>query len=106
MLNASGVRFIACDNPHANELTIDILAAVAEDEVRRIAERTRSALAAAKSRGVLLGGSRPGHPKPTRRMSLKGAAASAASRAKAAAEAYEDIEPAVRAHRDAGLSLR
>lgn len=28
MLKTSGVRFIACDNPHANELTIDILAAV------------------------------------------------------------------------------
>ncbi len=64
-LKTSGVRFIACDNPHANELTIDILAAVAEDEVRRISERTKAALAAAKARGTALGGSRPGHPKPT-----------------------------------------
>ena len=37
----SGVEFIACDNPHANRLTIHILAAVAEDEARRISERTK-----------------------------------------------------------------
>ncbi|MBV8298733.1 MAG: hypothetical protein JO083_04120 [Candidatus Eremiobacteraeota bacterium] len=35
------VRFVAVDNPHANELTIDILVAVAANEVRQIAERTR-----------------------------------------------------------------
>src|SRR6185312_16914413 len=45
-LKQSGVRFIACDNPHANELTIDILVAVAADEGRRISQRTRDALRA------------------------------------------------------------
>jgi hypothetical protein len=34
-LMESGVDFVACDNPHANRLTIHILAAVAEDEARR-----------------------------------------------------------------------
>ena len=48
-LMESGVDFIACDNPHANKLTIHILAAVAEDEAKRISERTRAALAAYKS---------------------------------------------------------
>lgn len=38
----SGVEFIACDNPNANRLTIHILAAVAEDEARRISERTKT----------------------------------------------------------------
>ena len=42
----SGVEFVACDNPHANRLTIHILAAVAEDEAKRISERTSAALIA------------------------------------------------------------
>jgi DNA invertase Pin-like site-specific DNA recombinase len=106
MLKTSGVRFIACDNPHANELTIDILAAVAEDEVRRISERTKAALAAARVRGTALGGARPGHPKPTRAMALKGARASAKARSLAVSDAYTDLVPIVWDLRDRGLSLR
>lgn len=48
-LMESGVDFVACDNPNANKLTIHILAAVAEDEARRISERTKAALAAYKA---------------------------------------------------------
>lgn len=54
-LMESGVRFVAADNPSANELTINILAAVAQEERRLIAHRTRAALSAAKARGVQLG---------------------------------------------------
>jgi DNA invertase Pin-like site-specific DNA recombinase len=50
-LKSSGVKFQACDNPYANELTIDILVAVAADEARRISTRTREALAAYKEHG-------------------------------------------------------
>lgn len=41
--------------PHANRFTIHILAAVAEEQRRTISENTKSALQAAKKRGVLLG---------------------------------------------------
>ena len=57
-LMESGVDFVACDIPHANKLTIHILAAVAEDEAQPISERTKAALAAAKARGKTLGGPR------------------------------------------------
>jgi DNA invertase Pin-like site-specific DNA recombinase len=60
-LMESGADFVACDNPHANRLTIHILAAVAEDEAKRISERTKAALQAAKARGTKLGSARPGH---------------------------------------------
>ena len=47
-LQESGVDFVACDNPHATKLTIQVLAAVAEHEREAIAERTKAALAAVK----------------------------------------------------------
>src|SRR3954447_15928551 len=48
-LKTSGVRFVACDNPEANELTVDILASVAANERRQISTRTREALAVFKA---------------------------------------------------------
>src|SRR6266481_1989090 len=51
----SGVEFVAVDNPHANKLTIHILAAVAQHEREIISARTSAALKAAKARGKRLG---------------------------------------------------
>jgi DNA invertase Pin-like site-specific DNA recombinase len=53
------VKFKCCDMPEANNLTIHILAAVAEHEREVISERTKVALAALKARGVELGSPTP-----------------------------------------------
>jgi DNA invertase Pin-like site-specific DNA recombinase len=54
-LRNSGVRFIAADMPDANELTVGIMALVAQQEREAISKRTKEALAAAKRRGTKLG---------------------------------------------------
>ena len=49
------IKFLCCDMPDANELTIHIFAALAQWERVRIADRTRTALQALKARGKKLG---------------------------------------------------
>ena len=57
-LEKAGIEFIAADMPHANRLTIGIMALVAEEEARAISARTKAALAAARARGIVLGNPR------------------------------------------------
>ncbi|GAA3796184.1 recombinase family protein [Qipengyuania pelagi] len=54
-LMESGVDFVAADMPQADRFMLRIFAAMAEEEGRRISERTKAALQAAKLRGVQLG---------------------------------------------------
>jgi DNA invertase Pin-like site-specific DNA recombinase len=54
-LQKAGIRFVAADNPQANDLTVGILALVAQQEREAISQRTKAALAAAKARGKQLG---------------------------------------------------
>ena len=51
----SGVSFIATDMPNADRFMLHVYAAMAEEEGRRISDRTKRALAAAKANGVKLG---------------------------------------------------
>src|SRR3954471_9498576 len=57
-LEKAGVDFVAADLPTANRLTVGIMAMVADEERRTISKRTKEALAAARARGVQLGGNR------------------------------------------------
>src|SRR6476661_7555747 len=52
------VDFVACDMPSANAFMINVYAAVAQEERRMISDRTKAGLAAAKARGIKLGGPR------------------------------------------------
>ncbi len=54
-LQDSGAKFVAADMPEANELTVHLLAAVAQAERKAISTGTKEALRAAKERGVKLG---------------------------------------------------
>lgn len=49
------VEIVACDNPHASRMMLQLLAVFAEYESKCISDRTKAALAAAKARGVKLG---------------------------------------------------
>ena len=54
-LMETGVDFVAVDMPTADRFMLHVYAAMAEEEGRRISQRTKAALAAAKARGVELG---------------------------------------------------
>lgn len=54
-LKESGVKFVAADNPDANDLTVNILAVIAQQEREAISARTKEALAVAKKRVTKLG---------------------------------------------------
>jgi DNA invertase Pin-like site-specific DNA recombinase len=54
-LMETGVQFRAADMPNADRFSLHIYAAMAEEEARRIGERTRLALQAARARGLKLG---------------------------------------------------
>lgn len=49
-LKNEGVDFVACDMPHANRMTVGIMALVAEDEREAVSRRTVAALASIKAR--------------------------------------------------------
>jgi DNA invertase Pin-like site-specific DNA recombinase len=82
-LRDSGVRFVAVDMPEANDLTVGIMALVAQAEREAISRRTKEALAVAKAREVKLGN--PNGAASLRRAAKGGAALRVAVSANAAA---------------------
>ena len=97
----SGVEFVACDNPHANRMTIQIIAVMAEQESRLISERTKAALAAMRARGIPHTSTRRLTPEEITR----GQKASAVARRLRTKEAYADLVPVVTEMRKRGLSI-
>jgi DNA invertase Pin-like site-specific DNA recombinase len=123
------VDFVCCDNPTATPLTIHILAAVAEDEVKRIRARTSAALQAyvankrlpkwlreqypngvpeeiASQYAGRLGSNHPACKKLSREDALKGSAKAAQVRSTQAREAYSDLVDWIKEMHESGMSLR
>ena len=98
-LRDSGVRFVCADMPHADNLTIGVLALVAQQEREAISKRTREALQAAKRRGVRLGN--PKGAEALRRAGKGNKAGTDAAAAKARAHAAK-VLPVVAELRAAG----
>jgi DNA invertase Pin-like site-specific DNA recombinase len=116
-LMESRVEFVCCDMPHANKLTIQVLAAVAEHEREMISSRTKAALASVKAKlrangsTMTRGNSRLGiAPREITRLGagdpLPGAAAAGEVNA-AKADAFADrVRPLVEGFRKSGMSYR
>lgn len=102
------LRVVECAN--ASVLELQIRAVIAEEERRKIGERTRDALAAAKRRGTRLGSARPGHwtgREDRRRLGQQRATANAAAvRRELRADIYAEALPIAKKLDDQGESLR
>jgi DNA invertase Pin-like site-specific DNA recombinase len=114
-LQKSGTRFVCADMPEANELTIHLLAAIAQHERKTTSERTRAALGSIKrtieekgsytsrTRGTTI--ARLGNPQGANalRRAGKGNAAAIEAVRKAADEHAQDILPIIGDIRRAGI---
>ena len=94
------VKFVAVDLPEANDLTVHIMAAMAEHEAKAISARTVAALKAAKARGTELGGLRQN----SSTIGRKGNPASIKARKQAAASRAADILPIIESIREEGIN--
>ncbi len=94
------MKFVAADMPDANDLTVGIMALVAQQEREAISKRTTEALAAAKARGTKLGN--PNGAAALRR-ARKGNTASLRVFKEKATRHAENLRPVVEALRSDGV---
>ena len=99
-LRDSEIAFVCCDMPEANNLTVGLLACLADYERQLISERTKAALSAAKARGIKLG-----NPNLANVRNLDTSRATAAKSARAAARNAEIREVIHELKADAGEDL-
>lgn len=102
-LMREGVPFVAADMPTADPFMLHIYAAVAEEEARAISRRTKAALAAAKARGVKLGGDR-GYRPAAPPDGAKGTAAAALKRKREAQRSAHQVAASIEAIRAEGAN--
>ena len=93
-LMEGGVDFVVCDMPAANRFTVHVMAAAAEHEREQISKRTKDALAAAKARGVRLGGRRTDDQYRTASTVLR----------RGADEFADNVKPIIREIQDSGVT--
>ena len=101
-LMAQRVPFVVCElGPNVDPFMLHIYAALAEKERTMIAQRTKAALAAAKARGVKLGGDR-GYRPSAPPDGVKGTAAAAEARRQVADHAAYELLPTLEELRGQG----
>ncbi len=101
-LQKAGVKFVVAEMPEATELTISIIAAVAQNESKMISERTKAAMAVARRRGARFGGDRGN----LQRDHVAGAKASRLARRRRLLARVEDLSSTILPMRAGGASLR
>ena len=101
-LQASSIKFVCCDMPEANDLTVGFMACMAQYESKLISERTKAALQAAKARGVKLGNK---NLHLFRNTDTRAATAALISKAKARNIELKQVVDEIRADTDQKLSL-
>ncbi len=108
LLQASGkgLSFACLDNHDIHERTIHIVANMADRETRKLSDRSKAALAAAKARGVKLGSHDPRVKKANfRKGTFKAIAVAAQMKRDGVRAAYAFLIPEIKARRERGETL-
>jgi DNA invertase Pin-like site-specific DNA recombinase len=102
LMQKSSIRFVACDMPEANEFTINVMGALAQQERKMISQRTRDALSAAKTKGVRLGSPQ----NLDKKSAAKGRIVGLTTRIRQADKFAEQLFPTIQRFQEQGASLR
>ena len=107
MLLESHVDFVCLDNHDIHQRSIHVIANMAEEETRKGSDRAKTALAAAKARGVKLGSADPRlwKGREHKRGTKKAIAAAAKKKREATRNTYAFLMPQIQEMRERGGTL-